>query len=66
MKMPEQNRRDLAVSTLLSICALALFASPFTESWAGFRPPWYLPYTLWALLIGLAAVLAQKPSGDDR
>ncbi len=65
MKIPEQNRPELTASILLLVLALGLFASPFTASWAGFRPPWYIPYLLWLLLIGIAAFLARSSSDDD-
>lgn len=64
--MPERNRPDLTASILLVVLALGLFASPFTASWAGFRPPWYIPYLLWLLLIGIAAFLARNSDDDDR
>ena len=65
MKIPERKRRDLTASMLLLVLALGLFASPFTESWSGFRPPWYVPYLLWLGLIGATALLAGSPGDDD-
>ena len=47
-------RFDLAL--LLAVFAGLLFASPLTDWWSGLGAPWYLPYLLWLLLIGLAAL----------
>jgi len=66
MKMPERKRRSPVVSVLLAGIALALFASPFTTSWAGFHPPWYVPYLLWGGLIALTAFLLGNHPDDDR
>lgn len=64
--MPEPNRRRVSPSLLLLMVALGLFASPFTTSWAGFHPPWYVPFALWAGLIGLAAFFLGTTPDDDR
>ncbi|MDX1608831.1 MAG: hypothetical protein R3225_01780 [Halofilum sp. (in: g-proteobacteria)] len=48
------GRLDAVV--LLLVVALALFASPFTTWWATAGLPWYFPFVLWALLIGLVAL----------
>jgi hypothetical protein len=64
--MPERKRRPLSVSVLLIGVALALFASPFTASWAGFRPPWFTPYLLWGGLIGLTAFMLGSDPDNDR
>lgn len=65
MKMPERNPRRVAASVLLIGIALALFASPFTQSWGGYRLPWLTPYLLWAGLIALTALLLGKDPDDD-
>jgi hypothetical protein len=66
VKLPEPNWRRVSPSLLLLVVALALFASPFTASWAGFHPPWYLPFALWAGLILLAALFLGNRRDDDR
>ncbi len=66
MKLPEPNWRRAPPSLLLLIVALAVFASPFTASWAGFHPPWYMPFALWAGLIVLAALFRGTGPDDDR
>lgn len=43
------TRLDLVL--LLLLLALFLFASPFTQWWAGAGLPWYMPFVFWALLI---------------
>lgn len=63
--MPERNPRRMAASVLLLGITLALFASPFTQSWGGFRLPWITPYLLWALLIGLTAFLLGNDPDND-
>ena len=63
--MPERNNTSRTTSLLVLALALALFASPFTASWAGFRPPWYVPYLLWLLLIGIGAFLSRSQTDDD-
>ena len=65
MKMPQRNSRPAATGILPILAALALFASPFTASWAGFAPPWYLPYVLWAGLIALTAFIFGSDRDDD-
>jgi hypothetical protein len=66
VKIPERKWRRFSPSLLLLAVALGLFASPFTASWAGFHPPWYLPYLLWGGLIALAAFLLGTMADDDR
>ena len=56
----------MATSVLLIGVALALFASPFTQSWGGFGLPWPTPYVLWAILIGLTALLLGNDPDNDR
>lgn len=65
MKLPVRKRRTPAANILLLGVALAVFASPFTVSWAGFRPPWLMPYLLWGCLIALTALLSGSDSDND-
>lgn len=60
------SRRGLDKTVLLLLLALLLFASPLVRWWAGGNPPWYLPYLLWALLIGLIAVVSRPRARHDR
>lgn len=57
------GRPDLVV--LLLLVALFLFVSPFTAWWAGATLPWFVPFLLWALLIGLIAVYDRFEGHDD-
>jgi hypothetical protein len=56
--------RDRAV--LLGLLTLALFATPATSWWLGVSPPWYLPYLLWAGVIGLAAWHSSSTGGPEK
>jgi len=65
MKLPVRKGRSPAANMLLLGLGLALFASPFTASWAGFRPPWLVPYLLWGGLIALTAWLSGGDPDND-
>lgn len=57
MPSPTDYRdRPLLVALLL----LVLFLSPAISWWLVPAPPWYLPYTLWGLVIALAAWRARS------
>ncbi len=43
-----------AASVLLFLFALFLIASPFATWWMQLPAPWYVPYLLWLLIIGLS------------
>ncbi len=51
MNPGQANATRLDLVLLLLALALFLFASPFTDWWAGAGLPWYTPFVLWALLI---------------
>lgn len=40
---------------LVFLLALFLFVSPFTAWWSSPGVPWYAPFVMWLLVIGLAA-----------
>ncbi|MBW7861739.1 MAG: hypothetical protein KJZ96_05590 [Rhodocyclaceae bacterium] len=44
---------------ILFLFGILLFASPLVYWWASPAFPWYAPYLLWAILIGLI-VLVQR------
>jgi len=48
---PSSNSRNHTL--VAAFLLLLLFVTPFTRLWANPRLPWYLPYLLWAGVIGL-------------
>ncbi len=60
--MPDRQGRSRDSVVLLALLGLFLFASPFTDWWAGAGLPWYFPFLLWGLLIALVG-LAQRAGG---
>lgn len=56
MESGQSNGTRLDLVLLLLALALFLFASPFTDWWAGAGLPWYTPFVLWALLIAAMAL----------
>lgn len=65
METPESNGGRLDSVALLLALALFLFASPFTDWWAGAGFPWYFPFALWGLLIALVGLRQHLMEGDD-
>jgi hypothetical protein len=63
MDAPRDFVRRADSSVLLLLFALLLLVSPVLLLWAGDTSPWYLPYLLWAVLIGLIA-WASRGGGD--
>jgi hypothetical protein len=55
MRSPQPSDRGLDGTLLLFLLGVLLFASPLVQWWSGPGMPWYLPYALWAGLIGLIA-----------
>ncbi|MEM7378292.1 MAG: hypothetical protein AAF460_12405 [Pseudomonadota bacterium] len=59
---PPRGRLDY---TLLAIAlGVLLFNSPLFEWWTTVKPPWFLPYLLWGVLI-LAIALCQFGTRRD-
>lgn len=65
METPGSNGGRLDSVVLLLALALFLFASPFTDWWAGAGLPWYFPFALWGLLIGLVGLQQYLESDND-
>jgi fatty acid desaturase len=57
---PETGRGTDAVVPLF-LFALFVLLSPFTQMWAADTSPWYLPYILWLVLVGLIARAGRAP-----
>lgn len=59
-----QNQREhenlLDRVILLFLFALFLLVSPLLNWWAGDTSPWYSPFLIWGLLIGLTWLLQRK------
>ncbi|RFA27735.1 hypothetical protein CAI21_14000 [Alkalilimnicola ehrlichii] len=49
-----------AESLVLFLCALFLFASPFTFWWFQLNPPWFVPYVFWLGLTAVTGLLARR------
>jgi hypothetical protein len=45
---------------LLFVFGLLLFASPLVGAWVAPGTHWLTPYVLWAILIGLIALVAHR------
>ena len=50
---------------LLLLLALFLFFSPLAAWWARAELHWFVPFLLWALLIGLVAAYDRYEGDDD-
>ena len=57
MPTPPDRSRYLDKVVLLGLLALFLFASPLVDWWSALDTPWRAPFLLWALVIGLGALL---------
>lgn len=53
MTRPPEADPPADTLVLLILFGLLLFASPVILWWTDRESPWYLPYVLWFLLIGL-------------
>lgn len=63
MLTPPDN--DLCdASVLIGLLAILLFASPLVSWWARASSPWYLPYVLWVIVIGLGALIHSGRRSD--
>ncbi|MBK1728337.1 hypothetical protein [Halorhodospira halophila] len=54
-----------AGSVALFLLVLFLLATPFTDWWMEARPPWYVPYLGWAVVIALGGWLIERGTGRD-
>jgi drug/metabolite transporter (DMT)-like permease len=57
MARPPEYDPPVDTLVLLILFGVLLFASPMVLWWTDPKSPWYLPYLLWLLLIGLGAWL---------
>lgn len=60
-------RRTTDLTLLITLAALFIFHSPFTQWWTGLGLPWYTVFVLWLLVIVLIAINAHgggRRSGD--
>ncbi len=57
MERPPEIDPPTDILTLLILFGVMLFTSPLVFWWAHQNSPWYVPYLLWLLLIGLGAWL---------
>lgn len=59
---PQDGYFDKVV--ILFLFALLLLVSPLVNWWAADDSPWYMPYLLWAAIIGLTALLQRRHRSD--
>lgn len=59
-------RRTTDLTLLITLAALFIFHSPFTQWWTGLDLPWYTVFLLWLLVIALIAInsLGGRHDGD--
>ena len=62
MRLPSDSDIPLDRVILSLLLALFLLVSPLLDWWAHDDAPWYLPYLIWLLLIGLTWWLQGKAS----
>lgn len=60
MDLPPDSDKHLDRVVLLFLFALFLLISPLLQWWAADDSPWYLPYLLWLLVIGLTFWLQRR------
>ncbi len=47
-------------SVALFLLVIFLLATPFTDWWMRVQPPWYVPYLVWAGVLGLGGWLIER------
>lgn len=57
--------QNASATLVLILLALFVFASPFTDWWAGLALPWYAPYLMWLLLTALTALANRRARRHD-
>ena len=62
---PSTPRSRLDFTLLALILGILLFNSPLFTWWTDTKPPWYLSYALWALLIVAIALSHFGTQRDD-
>lgn len=64
MPLPPEGRQ-LDTVILLFLFALFLLVSPLRDWWAVDRSPWFVPYLIWAVIIGLLYIVARRRGHHD-
>lgn len=65
MRLPSDGGRQFDSVVLLFLFALFLLISPLRDWWAADRSPWYMPYLLWAGIIGLIYKVSRRRGHHD-
>ena len=60
MDLPPDSEKHVDRVILLFLFALFLLISPLMQWWAADDSPWYVPYLLWLLIIGLTFWLQRR------
>lgn len=59
MSEPQDPRRGADRTVLVLLLALLVLSPPLLNGWAQPGQPWYLPYLIWAGLVGLIWTIAR-------
>jgi hypothetical protein len=65
MRFPSEGGRQLDSVILLFLFALFLLVSPVREWWASDQSLWFMPYLLWAGIIGLTYKISRRRGHHD-
>ncbi len=59
------SEQSASAALVLALLALFVFASPFTDWWAGLGMAWYVPYLMWLALTALTALISRRTRRHD-
>ena len=65
MGIPSRPRAKLDWLVLVFLFAVFLLASPAVRWWATGEYPWFVPYGLWLVLVGLVAWMYGRGDRND-
>lgn len=63
--MQRQTDNEFDRVVILLFFALFLLLSPLRDWWAADESPWYAPYIVWAVIIGIAMRLQRRRERRD-
>ncbi|GAB4361558.1 MAG: hypothetical protein Kow006_32420 [Gammaproteobacteria bacterium] len=65
MRIQPEPGSPLTSLVLVFLFGLMMYATPFLTWWAVDDHPWYLPYLIWAFIIGLVAFAQLRRGHHD-